>query len=142
MFFSKALQMDDTLGIDVGSGIISGINAATSSGSGINWNNVLNQGFALASQAFNSFGGQTVGTQFASNPNAGGIFALQSRPAYDDSYRYTPTVQNAVGQTGGVGGTVGSGIDGIFNWLMSNPLITFGGIAGLYLLFREPPKRR
>ncbi|MDI1241213.1 MAG: hypothetical protein PSX80_04755, partial [bacterium] len=130
MFFSKALQMDDTLGM---------FTPVESGGSSVNWNNVINQGFALASQAFNSFGGQTVGTQFASNPSAGGVFALQAKPAYDDSYRYTPTTAQ-VQTTGGVGGTVGSGVDGIFNWLMSNPLITFGGIAGLYLLFREPPR--
>lgn len=122
MFFSKALQMDDTLGA-------------------IDWNNVINQGFALASQGFNAFGGQNTGTQFAQG--SGGIFALTSRPSYDDSYRYTPTTQQyAVANSAGVGGTVGSGVDGIFNWLMSNPLITFGGIAGLYLLFREPPRRR
>ena len=128
------MQMDGTFGlIDFSGG---------SSGGGINWNNVLNQGFALASQAFNSFGGKTVGTQFASNPSAGGVFALQSQPAYDDTYQYTPAAGQIQTTAGGVGGTVGSGVDGIFNWLMSNPLITFGGIAGLYLLFREPPRRR
>lgn len=115
----------------------------------INWNNVINQGFALASQAFNSFGGAHTGTQFGVN-SSGGIFALTpARTNYDDGYQYSLSAQQqaallAANRTGvsGVGGTVGSGVDGIFNWLLSNPLITFGGIAALYLLFREPPRRR
>lgn len=110
----------------------------------IDWNGVINQGFALASQAFNSFGGQTVGTQFATNRTQGGIFALQPT-ANQGGGGYQPTYtpeQLAAMQGGGVGGTIGGGVDGIFNWLMSNPLITFGGIAAIYLLMKEPPRSR
>lgn len=104
----------------------------------IDWNTIISRGFDLGSQFMQSYGGKTVGTQtFGSG---GQVFAVQAKPTYDDSYQYTMPVANA--QAGGVGGTVGSGIDGIFNWLMSNPLITFGGAAALYLLFREPPRRR
>ena len=104
----------------------------------IDWNAIINRGFDLGSQFMQSYGGKTVGTQ--TYGSGGQIFAVQSKPSYDDSYQYT--VPTNVQQPGGVGGTVGSGVDGIFNWLMSNPLITFGGIAALYLLFREPPRRR
>lgn len=38
------------------------------------------------------------------------------------------------------GAGIGSGIDGIVNWATANPLIVFAGIAGIYLLTREPPR--
>jgi len=108
-------------------------------GGGIDWNQIINRSFDLGSQFMQSYGGRTVGTQ--TYGSGGQVFAIQAKPSYDDSYQYT--LPNAgVQTTGGVGGTVGSGVDGIFNWLMANPLITFGGIAALYLLFREPPRRR
>jgi hypothetical protein len=104
----------------------------------IDWNAIINRGFDLGSQFMQSYGGRTVGTQ--TYGSGGQIFAVQAKPTYDDSYQYT--VPTSVQQPGGVGGTVGSGVDGIFNWLMANPVITFGGIAALYLLFKEPPRRR
>lgn len=110
-----------------------------SGGTRIDWNAIINRGFDLGSQFMQSYGGRTVGTQ--TYGSGGQVFAVQAKPAYDDSYQYTMPA-NANMQGGGVGSTVGGGVDGIFNWLMSNPLITFGGIAALYLLFREPPRRR
>ena len=105
----------------------------------IDWNSIINRGFDLGSQFMQSYGGRTVGTQ--TYGSGGQIFAVQTKPSYDDGPVYTGVPTN-MQQVGGVGGTVGSGVDGIFNWLMSNPLITFGGIAALYLLFKEPPRRR
>jgi hypothetical protein len=109
------------------------------SGSRIDWNSIINRGFDLGSQFMQSYGGKTVGTQ--TYGSGGQVFAVQAKPAYDDSYQYT-VPSNVQTQGGGVGSTVGGGVDGIFNWLMANPLITFGGVAALYLLFREPPRRR
>lgn len=106
----------------------------------IDWNSIINRGFDLGSQFMQSYGGRTVGTQ--TYGSGGQVFAVQSKPSYDDSYQYTVPTGGMQSVGGGVGGTVGSGVDGIFNWLMSNPLITFGGIAALYLLFKEPPRRR
>ncbi len=126
MFFSKRLQSDDTLGSTV------------ASNNSIDWNNIISRGFDLGSQFMQSYGGRTVGTQ--TYGSGGQIFAIQARPTYDESYQYAPVGNQQL--TGGVGGTVGSGIDGVFSWLMSNPIITFGGIAAVYLLFREPPRRR
>lgn len=110
------------------------------SGSKIDWNSIINRGFDLGSQFMQSYGGRTVGTQ--TYGSGGQVFAVQAKPAYDDSYQYTMPANTNMQGGGGVGSTVGGGVDGIFNWLMANPLITFGGIAGLYLLFREPPRRR
>jgi hypothetical protein len=104
----------------------------------IDWNSIINRSFDLGSQFMQSYGGRTVGTQ--TYGSGGQIFAVQTKPSYDDSYQYA--VPTNVQQSAGVGGTVGGGVDGIFNWLMANPVITFGGIAALYLLFKEPPRRR
>lgn len=121
-----------------GEGNFGFIDYSGSGGGGIDWNSIINRGFDLGSQFMQSYGGKTVGTQ--TYGSGGQIFAVQSKPSYDDGYQYT--LPASVQPTGGVGGTVGSGVDGVFNWLMSNPLITFGGIAAIYLLFREPPRRR
>lgn len=135
---------DETMGIPIG-----GVETYSS---GINWNNIINQGFGIGSQLISAFSGQHGGTQIGYNPASQSVFAITpTRSNYDDGPVYasanspyatlTPQ-QVAALQQGGVGSTVGSGVDGIFNWLMSNPLITFGGIAALYLLFREPPRRK
>jgi hypothetical protein len=115
-----------------------------------NWLTVFNSSVGLASQAIAAWG-RSPSTQVASGYNSG-VFTIQAiHPAnFDDRLPMSPypqyqTAQNAtvLGQgVYGPGSTIGGGIDGIFNWLLSNPLITFGGIAALFLLFREPPRRR
>jgi hypothetical protein len=115
------------------------------SSGGINWNNIINQAFGIGSQAIAAFSGKNTGTQIGYNPASQSVFAIQPNqsPRFDDTPTYYAQGQQPAGYgPQGVGGTVGSGVDGIFNWLMSNPLITFGGIAALFLLFREPPRRR
>jgi hypothetical protein len=134
---------------DAGDGTLGLIDFSGTSGSprsSIDWNGIINQGFALGSHAISAFSGQNSGTQIGYNRSQG-VFAIQgNQPSGNYSaspYAGMSAEQMAAYQrSAGVGGTVGSGVDGIFNWLMSNPLITFGGIAGLYLLFREPPRRR
>jgi len=121
--------------------------SAPSNRNPLDWNGIINRGFDLASQAFQSFGGQTVGTQ--TYGSGGQVFAINAQnqgggytanPYAGMTAEQITALQSA--QRGGVGSTLGGGIDGIFNWLMANPLITFGGIAGIYLLMREPPRRR
>lgn len=113
----------------------------------INWNDIINQAFGIGSQAISAYSGQNTGTQIGYNPQSQSVFAIHQNPRnFDDRVggypqTYTPQ-QYAAMQQGGAGATVGGGIDGIFNWLMANPVITFGGIAALYLLFKEPPRRR
>jgi hypothetical protein len=41
-----------------------------------------------------------------------------------------------------LGGGVGSGIDGVMNWIGQNPMIVLGAGIGVYLLFKQPPGRR
>src|SRR5687767_527722 len=135
-------------GFDWG-GIATNVNSALGSGNNsINWNNIINQAFGIGSQAISAFSGRNTGTQIGYNPASQSIFAIQPNPrtSFDDGPVYyaqgQPGVPAGYGPQGGVGGTVGSGVDGIFNWLMSNPLINCGDIAALYLLFKEPPRRR
>lgn len=118
---------------------------------GIDWNGIINQAFGIGSHAISAFSGKNSGTQIGYNPQSGSVFAIQqSQPIrnFDDTGYYTEQQQYAIANAqrnaaaAGVGGTVGSGVDGVFNWLMANPLITFGGIAALYLLMKEPPRRR
>lgn len=109
----------------------------------LDWNNIINQGFAIGSQIIGAFGRNPT-TQIGYNPATGGIFAIggqQQVPPYQNPYAGL-TADQVRQLQGGVGSTVGGGIDGIVNWLLANPVITFGGIAALYLLFREPPRRR
>ena len=139
-FAGEMFGEDYTLGVDN----LSNQSSVPKSGSSIDWGNVINQGFALASQAFNSFGGRTVGTQFGYNPTKGGIYAL-AVPAYEGPGGgigdATRTAQKNE-EDRGPGSTLGSGLDGVLGWLMANPVITFGGVAALYLLFKEPPRRK
>lgn len=134
---------DQTLGlIDIGIGTSN----PNRSYNPLDWNGIINRGFDLASQAFQSFGGRTVGTQ--TYGSGGQIFAINTQnqgggysgnPYGSMTAEQIAAYQRAQSR---VGGTIGSGVDGIFDWLMENPLITFGGIAAIYLLMREPPRRR
>lgn len=112
----------------------------------IDWNAIINQGFAVGSQAINAFGGRTVGTQIGYNPSQGGVFAIQpsvtqgGHTEYPNPYAGMTPAQIANYQRS-LGGGVGSGIDGALQWATDNPAVVFGAIAALYLLFKDPPNK-
>src|SRR5689334_19450492 len=101
-----------------------------------NWLTVFNQSVGLASQAISAWGRNNstqIGQQYS-----GGVFTIQGlRPVYDD--RLMPYANSGVqvpaGYVGGpsqnvgsyIGSGVGSGIDGILNWAVANPLFVIGG---------------
>lgn len=94
--------------------------------------------FSLGSQAIAGFAPnqtvQTVGGQvpvYDPTNGSGGRTASQVQVQSD----YT-NQNNSVGQG------IGSGIDGVFSWMMANPIIPIGAGVMLYLLFKEPPGRR
>jgi hypothetical protein len=120
-----------------------GNSAAFNTGATIDWSAIISRGFDLGSQAIAAWGRNPT-TQSAYDPRNNSVFQLSPNQSgsYSSPYSNLTPQQLAALQSGGVGSTVGSGVDGIFNWLMSNPVITFGGLAALYLLFREPPRRR
>lgn len=116
-----------------------------SNGTPIDWNAVINQGFAIGSQAINAYSGQNTGTQIGYNPNQGGVFAIQGNQSgggYSNPYANMTPQQIAAYQQGSLGSAAGSGIDGILDWVGKNPMIVLGGAAGAYLLFKPPPGRR
>ncbi len=113
-------------------------------GTGINWQDFVNQSFALGSQALNSFGGAHTGTQFAQGPQ--GIFNIANSgvPSQVGGGGYDggmpPAQQQAAQQRGGLGLDDAAG--SFMGYIMRNPLLVGGIVLGAYLLFREPPKRR
>jgi len=115
-----------------------------------NWLTVFNQSVGLASQAISAWGGNPstqIGQQYS-----GGVFTIQGlRPVYDDrmvpyANSGTQIPMNYGGQPQNVGSAVGrgvgSGIDAALAWATSNPMFVIGTGLALYLLFKEPPRRR
>lgn len=94
--------------------------------------------FSLGSQAIAGFAPnstiQTVGGQVPIYDPTGGTGGGRASQVQFDSTMQTQN--NSVGQG------IGSGIDGIFQWAMANPIIPIGAGVMLYLLFKEPPGRR
>lgn len=111
----------------------------------IDWNSIIQQGFAVGSQAINAWSGQNGGVQVGYNPAQGGVFAIQSnqpnQPVYQDP-RVNMTPQQLQAYNNSIGGGVGSGIDGALNWVTQNPLLVGGVALGAYLLFKDPPRSR
>lgn len=109
----------------------------------IDWNNIINRGFDIGSQALQSFGGRTVGTQtYGSNRGVLAINADERSGGYDQSALAQQYALLAAQRDGGPGSTIGGGVDGVLNWMLANPVYPLVGVAALYLLFREPPRRR
>lgn len=115
----------------------------TQSGGGSNVQGYFNTVASLVSQWLTAYGrnpttqlspsGQITGI---ANPNLLAAYNAQTTQALATTQQ--PNYQN----NSTVGGSLGSGLDGIINWAVSNPVYVFLGIAGIYLLFREPPRRR
>ena len=111
----------------------------------IDWNSIINQGFGIGSQLIGAFGKRPT-TQIAYGADRG-IFAIQG-PAGSDAggYPVNPyagmSPQQMAAYQASLGGGVGSGIDGVINWIGRNPMIVLGGAIGAYLLFKDPPGRR
>ena len=120
-------------------------------GSHIDWNSILNQAFGLGSQAIGAWGHnptQQVGYGIQGygqgySPAAVNQSQAQIQQAIarqQAAARYA--AGGGAGGAGGIGSTVGGGLDGIISWATANPLPVFLGIAGIFLLFREPPRGR
>jgi len=111
-------------------------------GTSLKLNNIFDTSAALLSQFFAKGGNPT--TQIT---NSSAIRAVQ--PPQGSQQMITPqeAADYAAGQqlalrNNSPGGALGSGVDGIINYALANPLYVFLGIGAVYLLFREPPKGR
>lgn len=115
------------------------------SGSSIDWNNVINQGFGIGSQAIAAWGRNP--TQQIGNSSVIGIGQGYSPAATLSAQAQAQAAflaqQRALGGGGGAGGV---GLDdaatSITGFISRNPLLVAGGVLGLFLLFRQPPGRR
>lgn len=144
MFFlhKSVFQGDETLGNAWASWGAALTSSAPRSG-GIDWNAIISRGFDLGSQAMQSFGGRTVGTQ--TYGSSSGVMAINAQPqsgGYDQAALAQQYALLAAQRDGGPGSTIGGGVDGVLNWMLANPVYPLVGVAALYLLFREPPRRR
>lgn len=110
---------------------------------------VINQGFGIGSQLISAFGrnptqqvgagGNPVGQGYS--PSA--ILQAQAQNQAAIAAQQQALLNSRGGVTGGgVGSTVGGGVDGILSWATANPVPVFLGIGALFLLFREPPRSR
>lgn len=130
-------------------GTVYGSDGSDSPG-GINWNNILNQAFGVGSQAIQAFGRnptQQIASYGVTGVGGGyspasALAAAQQRAGGVSQYNaLTPAQQSALlAQQQGLGSSVGGGVDGIINWAVANPVPVFLGLAGVFLLFRDPPR--
>ena len=116
----------------------------------IDWQAVINQGFAVGSQAIAAYSGAHGGIQVGYNPAQGGVFAIQAtRPVYDETQAYLNNPyaglnaqQVAALQAQNRGGVAEDALGSLASFVSQHPIMVFGGIAALFLLYREPPRRR
>ena len=113
----------------------------------IDWQSIINQGFAVGSQAITAFSGAHGGTQIGYNTSQGGIFAIQAtRPVYDEATMYAnPYAGMNAQQIAALqnrGGVAEDALTSTANFVSQHPIMVFGAIAALFLLYREPPRRR
>lgn len=146
MFFNRTGHnfSDGTMGIDWGSiaSNVSGAIGAAGGGSGINWTNVINQGFGIGSQAISAFSGQNSGTQIGYNPASQSVFAITpSNQLSPGGYAPYPASAGSQG-FGPSGGVAEDAFGSLTGFVSRNPLIIAAGALGVYLLMKEPPRRR
>lgn len=113
----------------------------------IDWQSIINQGFAIGSQAIGAWGKRPT-TQVASGQ--GGIFSINpANPSYGEvppgyyqlaSQQQTAALLAAQQARGGLGAD--DAIGSALGFVQRNPLFVGAIVLGLYLLFKEPPRRR
>lgn len=131
--------------IDIGT-----VNGGTVYGSDSNgswWDNWGDNIFAIGSQIIGAWGRNP--TQQIGSGQVGGIgggyspAAIQQQiAAQQAALAAQANNRGGTNASGGVGSTVGGGLDGVIDWATKNPLPVFLGIAGVFLLFKSPPGRR
>lgn len=114
----------------------------------IDWQSVINQGFAVGSQAIAAFG-KKPSTQVAAGP--GGVFSInpanptysQVPPGYYDIAAQQQTAALLAAQQQNRNGLgADDAIGSVLQFVQRNPLFVGAIALGLFLLFKEPPKRR
>lgn len=119
----------------------------TSNPNPINWNAIIQQAFAVGSHAISAYSGQNTGTQVGYNSAQGGVFAIQPTVGSGQNYaqsnpyaNWTPAQIEAERRR--QGGLAEDAASGIMGFIEKHPIPIAGGVLALFLLMREPPKRR
>lgn len=111
----------------------------------IDWNSIIQQGFAVGSQAINAWSGQNGGVQVGYNPAQGGVFAIQSnqpnQPVYQNPYA-NMTPEQVIALQRRQSGLAEDAAGGIMGFIEKYPIPIAGGVLALFLLMKEPPRRR
>lgn len=114
-------------------------------GNSWDWQSIVNQGFNAASQIFSAWGRNPSQQVLNGQPIGGGYSPSQVLGAAGQLQNNALTAQQQAALLAG-NQTRSNSLDGIFGSLTTtisnNPLIFAAGAVGLYLLFREPPRRR
>lgn len=118
-----------------------------SSGGGLDWQSIINQGFGAASQIFAAWGrNPTQQTGVGGVPIGGGYSPAQVLGAAGQLNQNANLSAQQQAALLAANQSRTNSLDGIFGSLTTtisnNPLIFAAGAVGLYLLFREPPRRR
>src|SRR4028118_334005 len=105
-------------------------------GLGFDWSNVINQGF--------EFGKTFINAKYDKD-TAKHVAAAQASLAFQNSPATTYSNINNPGNAPGP--QVGAGLAGFIQSIadtfgVSSSTVMIGGLGGLYLLFRDPPRRR
>lgn len=100
---------------------------------------------SLVSQGISAFGGAHTGTQVVSSGNRVTAITnpvpVNGQPGYaggagDPAYQAYLVNRSS---SGGIGNDLGTGLQGLLNTALNNPVYLIGGALALYLLFRQPP---
>lgn len=128
----------------------SGSTPSTGSGGGWggdDWRHLIDRGFNAASQIFSAWGRRpTQQTGYGGRAIGGGYSPAEvARAEAEAAAARNAYLRDPLGGTPDRPGNRNS-LDGIFNsltkTLQENPMIFAAGALGLYLLMREPPRRR
>lgn len=144
---------DDLLAI--GQDSAAGIRYDPSSGgygsSGINWQSIINQGFGLGSQAISAWGHnptQQVGTSgiigIGQGYSPAAVLQAQSQQNSQLLSQQQALLAAQRGHTVAIGGqgVAEDALGSLGVFVSQHPLMVFGGIAALLLLYKQPPSRR
>lgn len=135
---------DDNLGLTLGYNFDDF--TLNTGGSRIDWQSVINQGFGITSQILASRGKYPTQQIGAGGTPIGGGYSPAAQLQAQAQVQQAIAQQSANQAVGLRGGNGGVGLDdaatSITSFVQRNPLLVGGGVLALYLLMREPPRRR
>lgn len=106
---------------------------------------IFSSAISLGSQAIAAWGKNNTTQISANNGNVAALptpYGSAGTTTNTNQPRTYTEAELTAMRNNSAGNALGSGLDGIIDWATKNPIYVFGGIAGLYLLFKQPPNSR